>query len=100
MTRKPNAAMQIMQGIPKEAPTLAAGWSQYELLARARGWPETVIEIARQAYFAGADRVHELILALPMDANIVGHFHEALNAELRSHDQEMVAMRAARSNPQ
>lgn len=79
-----------------QLPTIQAGWSQFEVLARARGWPETVIEIARQAYFAGAQRLADIYNALPMDANVVGRVQEALGAELRQHDEDMVAMREAR----
>jgi hypothetical protein len=79
-----------------QLPTINAGWVQYEVLARGRGWPETVIEIARQAYFAGAARHHDIIANMPLDANVVGRVHAALATELRQHDQEMVAMREAR----
>lgn len=95
--KKPNAAQQIMGGAQfRQLPTIQAGWAQYEIAARGRGWPETVIEIARQAYFAGAQRLADITNALPMDPNIVGRVMGALDAELRSHDQELVAMRDAR----
>lgn len=96
---KPNMAQAIVgtQFQPAaQLPTIQAGWAEYELLMRGRKWPETVIECCRQSYFAGADRLHSIIMALPMDANIVGRVHQALHTELRAFDQEMVAMRQQR----
>lgn len=99
--KPPNAAQQIMGGAAfRQLPSIQAGWAQYEILARGRGWPDTVIEIARQAYFAGADRIHDIITSMPMDPAVVGRVHQALETELRAHDQELVAMRQARQgNP-
>lgn len=97
--KKPNAAQQIMSGAAfRQLPSIQAGWAVYESAARGRGWPETVIEIARQSYFAGAQRLADIYSAMPMDPNVVGRVNAALDAELRGHDQEMVAMREARSN--
>ena len=80
----------------RQLPTIQAGWQQYELLMRGRKWPETVIEIARQAYFQGAARHHDIVSNMPLDANVVGRVHAALATEIRQHDQELVAMREAR----
>lgn len=97
--KKLNAAQQIMGGAAfRQLPTIQAGWSQYEALARGRGWPETVIEIARQSYFAGAQRLADIYSSMPMDPNVVGRVNAALDSELRAHDEEMVAMRQARES--
>jgi hypothetical protein len=81
---------------PQQLPTIQAGWAEFELLCRARKWPETVIEIARQAFFAGAARTHDIITSMPMDANIVGRVHAAFEAELKDHQAEMLEMRRIR----
>lgn len=80
----------------RQLPTVRAGWMQYEVLMRGRNWPESVIEIARQGYYEGAQRLFDIISNMPMDANVVGRVHAALATELRAFDQEMVAMREAR----
>lgn len=79
----------------RQLPTIQAGWTQMAVLMEGRGWPENVIEAMRQAYFAGAARLHDIIVSMPMDANIVGRVHEALYAELRDHEQELVERREA-----
>ena len=90
-------ASHIMAGnTHRQLPSIQAGWAEYDTFARARKWPETIIEIARQAYFAGAQRLADIYSAMPMDANVVGRVNAALDAELRAHDEEMVAMREAR----
>jgi hypothetical protein len=95
--KRPTAASQIMAGNTfRQLPSIQAGWAVYDAFARRRKWPETVIEIARQAYFAGAQRLADIYSAMPMDPNIVGRVNAALDSELRAHDEEMVAMREAR----
>jgi len=92
------AAAVIGQALPAptQLPTIQAGWAEYELMMRGRKWPETVIEVCRQAYFQGANRLHEIILSMPDNASIVGRVHQAIHTELRAFDQEMVATREAR----
>jgi hypothetical protein len=88
-------------GTPQQQlPTIQAGWATFEVLCRARNWPETVIEIARQAYFAGAGRLQDIVSSMPMDPNVVGRVHAAIEAELKEHHDDMQAMRQARENNQ
>lgn len=98
--KKPNMAQSIMGTAftpQAQLPTIQAGWAEFELMMRGRQWPESIIEVCRQAYYSGADRLHQIITSMPMDANIVGRVHQALHTELRGFDQEMVEQREARA---
>ena len=98
--KKPTMAQSIMgtSFAPQaQLPSIQAGWQEFELLMKGRKWPDSIVEVCRQAYFTGADRLHQIITAMPEDANVVGRVHASIHHELREFYQDMSEMARIRA---